>query len=516
MAIICMARGSIEQPIAHAATGRPSVVVIQVDDLSMRIFNGRIRERGISRPAMPTVRGKLSKAGRTFSRFYANNPICAPSRASLMTGLTTHNHGMLINASPFGYDTWRGTEREAQNLATWFSGAGYRTVHIGKFLNGYDEASAVPPGWDRWVTSTNNSGAPYYGHSLNIDGVVTEPIGSWRKPDPANCKVVTPERPNACTHSVDVHTAFAVEAIREAARLESPLFLQLDYNAPHDDGRRTSGPEAPGRLRGLARKVDLTRYRDDGKGMKAKPSILQGYRPLPRRQVREIRTRIRKEIVIMRMVDQSIGRILAALRESGQLDNTFVVFLSDNGFFAGEHRITYGKYLPYEAATRQPLIIRGPGIRPNSVSSAPASTIDVAPTLLEMAGERPPVPVDGVSMASKPDRSTGSRAVPLEGFNGRELSYPGPFTGGSGKSTKLNEALVTNYTGFVAGRWKYIYYHYGDQELYDLVRDPREYRNLARLPRYRKVVRWARGLSRSLGDCDGIACRPAVSIPPEP
>jgi len=509
-ALVGLVRGS-DFAFASEPSSRPNIVLIQVDDLSMKVFRGRIRERGADRPALRIINRQLMRKGTTFSRFYSNNPICAPSRASLLTGLTTHNHRMLINASPFGYDVWQGSDREKENLATWLSSAGYRTAHVGKFLNGYGEESAIPPGWDNWVTSIPNSGAPYYGYHLSLNGDLIGPIGSWASRDPKDCRVLKPTEPRACKHSVDVHTAFAVDEIEQAGRENAPFFLQVDFNAPHDDGQGRKGPEPPTRYRDLIRKAVVPPLTDDGKGNRTKPFFIRKIGPMSRKLRTQTRLRVRKEIVVMRAVDDSVGRIVSALRETGQLGRTHVVFTSDNGLFAGEHRIAGGKYLPYEPATRQPLLIRGPGIASGLETNTLASTIDLAPTIMELAASESRVPVDGWSLASVARATTGfaTRAIPLEGFNGKEIDY---FTDGGGKN-RPNQALVVNYTGFVAGRWKYIRYRFGAQELYDLRSDPKERRNLTRDSSYRKVLAWAGKLTDEMQGCSGERCRPRVNIP---
>lgn len=494
--------------------GSPNVVLIQVDDLSLRVMGASIRERGKLVAAMPKTKKLLADKGVTFSRFYANSPICAPSRASMLTGLTTHSHGMEINAYPFGYNAWVGTPQETSNLATWLDDAGYETIHVGKFMNGYDSGSPVPPGWDSWITSVSNVGAPYYGYSLNVNGEIVGPIGSWAAPDPKDCLLRVPPATGACTHSNDVHTAYATREIREADNSSSPFFLQLDLNAPHDDGFRKPGPEPPTRYKNLPSRVRADLDMDDRVGNGTKPFFIRDLPEMTPTIRSDMRTRFRNEVATMRAVDDSVGRIVATLRNTGQLSNTYVAFFSDNGFFQGEHRIAYGKFLPHEPSARQPLIIRGPGIPEGSRSSALASTIDLAPTVMSFAGRRPSRRTDGGSIkrfAEDPSLPT-QRVALLEGFNGLGLDYTGPFLDGLGRNDP-NQALVMNYTGFVAGRWKYIRYYYGDEELYDLKRDPLERWNLERKEGFGKVLAWARDVSDGLANCAGAACRPEVNPP---
>ncbi len=500
---------------APATASRPNFLVVQVDDLSMDVFRSKLRAaNGRQEPTMRKTRELLGQQGTTFSRFYANNPICAPSRASLLSGLTTHNHGMLINAAPFGYETWRNSPQNSDNLATWLDDIGYWTVHVGKYMNGFGPESSVPPGWDTWITSANNSGAPYYGYSLNINGRITNPIGSWAKRDKASCSPQIPTSSRACKHANDVHTAYAVREIRRASQTLSPFFLALDLNAPHDDGRLGAGPEPPARYRQLASRAVVPASIDDAAGNNTKPYFIKELKPLTSKLRTEARNRFRTEVASMRAVDDTLGRLVEVLRKTKQLSRTYVVFISDNGMFHGQHRIAYGKFLPHEPSTRQPLVIRGPKIRQGSVINAPASTIDLAPTIMSLASGNPGAQVDGKSLVPylrNPSKKSPF-AVPLEGFNGKGIDDPGPFTDGMGRN-RPNQALVLNYTGFVSGRWKFIHYFYGENELYDLKSDPREKVNLAADPDYQDVIEWAQNVAEQLKNCSGTGCQVSPGLP---
>jgi len=513
-AILVLYRGSDVAAAYGARAVQPNVVLVQVDDLSLKVMRSTIRQRGKFVPVMPKTKKLIGDKGTSFTRFYANSPICAPSRASMLSGLSTHNHGMRINAFPYGYNAWQGTPRESSNLATWLDGAGYRTSHIGKFMNGYTADSPIPPGWDNWITSVNNVGAPYYAHNLNVNGEIIGPIGAWPDPDPRDCLQRIPPAAGACTHANDVHTAYAAKEIRDASDSGEPFFLQLDLNAPHDDGRRKLGPEPPTRYRHLVSRVRANLDMDDRVGNGNKPYFV---RDLPKMtpEIRSaMRIRFKNEVATMRAVDDSIGRIVSTLRSTGELSNTYVAFFSDNGFFQGEHRIAYGKFLPHEPSTRQPLVVRGPGIPAGSKTPVLASTVDIAPTVMSWVGGKPASRVDGGSVkrfAEKPELRS-DRVALLEGFNGRGNDYPGPFFDGLGNSDP-NQALVLNYTGFVAGRWKYIRYYYGDEELYDLKRDPSERWNLARSSDSNRVLNWSRRLSSRLESCSGASCKVEVASP---
>ncbi|MBK8294140.1 MAG: sulfatase-like hydrolase/transferase [Solirubrobacterales bacterium] len=500
------------------AASRPNVVLIQVDDMAKAQLRAQVRERGHWVPAMPNVLSRIGGKGVEMRRYYTSDPICGPSRASLLSGLATHNHGMRINAGEFGYTAWQNGSSFTENLPVWLGRNGYRTAHFGKYINGYgnDPETEVPPGWERWATTVRDGGAGYYGTSFNIDGQMTMPIGSWRHRDRRRCKPAFFTRPRACQYSTDVLTSFALKEVATNARSRRPFYMQLDYNAPHDDGRPPAGPAVPARLKGLAHRVRQN-FRLNDQPSASSPFFIRRNAPLTAAMKSEIRTRYGNEVAALRGVDEGVGRVIKSLRRKGLLNNTYVIFTSDNGFFHGEHRINYGKYLPQEPSARQPFLVRGPRIPKGRKSKALGSNLSIASTVLRMSGSPGAVPRDGRSMLRnlRNPKSTSDVPVLLEGFNGRGPDEPEQFLNGGGRLAP-NQAVVLNYTGFVAGPWKYVKYAYGDEELYDVSRDHGELRNLVGLPEYSSVAGWARQVESRLADCSGVSCQIDVTPPAKP
>jgi len=217
--------------------------------------------------------------------------------------------------------------------------------------------------------------------------------------------------------------------------------------------------------------------------------------------------RYRLELESLRDVDRGVGMILDALESSGELDDTYVVFTSDNGQFHGEHRIAQGKYLPYEPVSHMPLLISGPGIPRRARSAALAANIDLAPTLAALGGGAA-VRADGRSLLPflRDPTLRSRRPILLEGY-----ALPG-----WGAFNNKNRAPVLDYFGVVAGRYKYVRYGYGDRELYDLAADPHELHSLAADPRFQDVVRWAQHLTARLKLCRGKGCRVRAGRIPTP
>jgi N-acetylglucosamine-6-sulfatase len=481
-----------------AAEARSNVVLIQTDDQTLEQLYARDRE---GRLIMPNVVRNIGRDGVTFDRYYVTYPICCPSRASLLTGLYVHNHRVLINRPPFGYPAFRRSPAFGYNLATWLQGAGYETIHVGKFMNFYGDAdpSEVPPGWSDWETVISGEGARrYYGASYDINGALVGPLGDWNGliPDPADCLIAVPLSGGACNYSTDVDTALAVNAVLDHSGRHRPFYLQVDYTAPHMDLIEPLGPAVAPRDEGSARGVRHRPPGYDEADISDKPLFLRGYRRLSDAQRADIDQRYRRELESLRAVDDGVGRIVDALAASGQLQNTYIFFVSDNGQFHGEHRIAQGKYLPYEPASHMPLLVRGPGIAPGSRSSALVANIDIAPTVARIAGVEPRADGRSILQFARNPNLRSSRPILLEG-------YSMPSTGAFPNN---NAAAVLDYFGVLAGRFKYIHYAYGDRELYDLDRDPHELHSFATDPRYIGVVRRAQQLIDHLKTCRYRGC----------
>jgi len=216
-----------------------------------------------------------------------------------------------------------------------------------------------------------------------------------------------------------------------------------------------------------------------------KPAFIQAATRLrPGQHARILRNfRARRESLLA--VDEAVAAIVGALRETGVLDETYVLFTADNGFFHGEHRVPNGKVLAYEPSSHVPLLVRGPGIRAGGTSAELVGNVDLAPTILAAAGARATKPQDGRSLlpfARNPRRRTDR---PL-----------------------LHEALsaARQYVAVRTPRWLYIEHATGERELYDRVRDPAELRSLHRTKRHARVRAELRSQLRALRGCRGSAC----------
>jgi N-acetylglucosamine-6-sulfatase len=452
--------GSTEEPRQQT---RPNVLVLLTDDQtveSMRVMAG--------------LRAELAGSGTTFEQSFVSNPLCCPSRATLYTGQYTHNHGVIGNRPPEG---GYGRLDKSEWLPLWLQRAGYHTVHIGKFMNRYgldSPPTEVPPGWDEWYTSVDPSTYSFTEYRLNENGVL-----SWGD-----------------RYSTDEYSDRAVDAVERLAPSTEPFFLSLAFLAPHF-GRPRESDDPPG----FGTPMPAPRHRDafaaepllttpafNEADVSDKPSFVRRLPRLSAARTAAIKEMYQQELESLLAVDEGIVRVVAALRAAGELENTLIVFTSDNGFFHGEHRVPFGKVMVYEPSIRVPLILRGPGVPAGERRRQLVTNADLAPTILEAAGA---VPAGRV-----PD---GRSLFPLlrdRGLAwGRELLVEGP----PGYQAVAYEALRND-------RFVYAEHENGERELYDLQRDPHQLENAIGMRRYAAIeARLAERLA-SLQACEGQSC----------
>lgn len=521
---------------ASAAT-KPSFVVIQTDDQPMNEYDRRFRNLYDNwRPIMPKTMKLMRDKGITFTQYITPFPLCAPSRATLLSGRYAQNHGVIrIGGDRGGWKAWQNNQIMHENLAVWLERAGYRTMHFGKFMNNYGGPDSpaetiVPPGWDDWITdATDNSTREFYGYQQNIDGQITPRLG-WPYydqqggRDPEGCPWLGVE---VCNYHTDSMSMQAEDAIRNSGN--QPFYIQIDYHTPHGDSRPPIGPEPAPRHYDTALKTPGPRPPGfNERDMSDKPKFLQqaiADSPLGGQEIKQLATEYRKSVEALRSVDDGVGGIIKALRETGRLSNTYVIFTSDNGFFTGQHRITRGKLLPYDPALRVPFVIRGPGIKPGTKSYEPVANQDVAPTIVRLAGARAALTIDGRSMKRfwlDPKRRS-RRPILLSSYTSITRLIPGDYpdepadaTAGNGDASASVKSPNQNYVGIRLGPYKYIRYENGEKELYVLKDDPAELENRASDWRYWRIVRYLDRQLEVLRGCKGQTCRNWAPRWPQP
>jgi N-acetylglucosamine-6-sulfatase len=534
---------------AEPGVQRPSFVVIQTDDETLDQLYAAIEPEGVPIQAMPNTLALIGERGATFDRYYTPYSLCTPSRVSLLTGRYAHNNNVRGNVEPNGgYRGFVNHGAYSQNLATWLQGAGYRTIHVGKFLNGYGEPpygndTEEPPGWSAWHTVLNSDSDHYfYGYSLNDNGTVDGPFGdsgSWvtreyGEVDDYGCPTA-PTNGKPCFYLTDVLSRIATEELGGTSP-EQPFYLQLDYTAPHGDFRKPAGPQPATRDYDTFAGAPLPHGPSEGLNegnVNDKPRFIREAPFISAQEKHTYRVYYEKGLESLRSVDYGVKQIFEELGFLHRLRNTYVIFTSDNGFFYGEHRLTGGKFLAYEPSTHLPFLIRGPGIKPGNVTGELASTIDIAPTLLELAGVTPTKSLDGRSLlpyAKDPSLRT-RRPLLFESFvqtndveqnggaGGGETTYSSSATASSparaatasatAADPKAHASILAppkNYEGIRLGPYKYIEWPDGEKELYDINKDPYELNNKARDKNYAPIRAFLHVELERLESCVGKAC----------
>jgi N-acetylglucosamine-6-sulfatase len=480
-------RAEPAEPLAAAA--RPNVVLILTDDQDLDLG---------SLQYMPLLRALVGDAGTTFSSHFVSLSLCCPSRATILRGQYAHNHQVFSNIVADGsYVKFHALGREGSTVATALHDAGYRTALLGKYLNRYPTSSpavTVPPGWDEWDVPV--AGGAYRGSSyvLNQNGALLR-FGA----DPAS-------------YLTDVLAARARKFIRDSAAAGAPFFVYFAPYAPHVPAQ----PAA--RHAQLFKNLRAPRTPSfDEADVSDKPERVRRLAPLSPEEIAALDELYRNRIRSLQSVDEAIGALVEELRAAGQLDNTYLLFTSDNGFHMGQHRLRPAKYTAYESDIRVPLVVRGPGVPARRVVSALTSSVDLAPTIAELAGTALHHPADGRSLVrllhGEPVPAGWRKVIFLEQFESAE-----PATGESGilepadPANAKAGAKIFRHLGLRSAGFKYIASMPPFEEYYDLAADPDEMDNRApRLPAaYRGRLS---ALARAFSSCAGKSCRDLESRP---
>ncbi len=540
--------------------GRPNVVVLLTDDQTLDEMSG-----------LPQTASLIGGQGATFSRAYISYPLCCPSRAAILTGQYMHDNGVHGNSPPDGgWQRFHAEGLEQRDLPVWLHSAGYYNVQIGKYLNGYGGSPPpIPPGWDEWYGKTSEydasvlGGRLYYNYQVREDppaeGGVPCPSGD---PEPAGAPFTCHYGEDASDYQTDVFRKMAVEAIhRLGDGGQTPFFLNVDFNAPHSP--YVPAPRHQGTLAGVPLAPPPG---SNERNVSDKPFFLRRLPKLGVGKLAQIDNRRRSRLEMLRSVDDAVSAIVGALAAEGELDNTYILFASDNGYFSGEHRIRQGKYLPHEPSSHVPLMIRGPGIPAGVVSSELVSNVDIASTIAQIAGATPQLPQDGRSLLpyARDASLRTTRPILLEGDTGAGIDdegAEGPVAQNQADFRHFQKKLrrekkklrrrcrklkrqspkrailcyrqgVKNieqepvdtlyklrapaYRGIRTDRYALFLYGTGEVELYDMWRDPYQLNSFAKNRRYRRVRKALLADLDRLAQCSGASCSAGIGDDPRP
>ncbi|MDQ4062674.1 MAG: sulfatase [Actinomycetota bacterium] len=444
---------------ALSAADRPNMIFVLTDDLDYAIAE-----------KMPELRSLMVEEGVSFENAFTSQSLCCPSRATSLNGLYAHNHQIKGNKPPDGgFEKFRDEGHEEDTIATRLQEEGYQTAFIGKYLNGYPAGNPthVPPGWDEWYGKLDEQ--KLYDYGINHNGEVVS-YGS------------APE-----DFATDVLSGVANDFVSSAASDSRPFFVYLAPTAPHTPA--TPAQRHKGAFAGEEAPRSPSFNEED---VSDKPSWLRDdTESFDDEDISNIDHHYRDRLESMLAVDEMVASLVEELEAAGELDNTYIIFTSDNGYLLGEHRNSDQKDRPYEESARVPLFVRGPGITPETQVDDLVLNNDLVPTFAEFAGvELGEEETDGRSLLPllQGERPRWRRsAILLEGF--------------VGKGARVYGAVRTK-------THKYVEYGNGEAELYDLEADPYELENVYETADP-SLIEDLKVRLEALRDCEGDGCREA-------
>ncbi|KAF5008055.1 hypothetical protein FDECE_5637 [Fusarium decemcellulare] len=480
---------------------RPNIVFIFTDDQDL--LHGSVGHQ-------KAIQKHLVDKGTTFTNHYATVSVCCPSRVSLMRGQAAHNtNNTAINAPGGGYPKFVASGENDNYLPHWLGKAGYNAEYVGKLFNGNSllNYSPGPQGWrhidillDPYINTHNT--------------VVMSENGA---------------RPKIYRgfHQTDVVRIKALSRLESLLQEEDPFFLMIAPTAPHVENLRDAPTPAKRHLDTFAGlSVPRTpNFNPPARYQKQKPSWLRGLESLNSTQIDEIDGLYQRRVEALQSVDDIVDDVVKMLEDTGAIDNTYIIYSTDQGYHLGTHR-QCGKLTPYREDTNIPLVVRGPGIRSGAVSHIPSTVTDFAPTFLEISGlakaHQPPF-LDGDSLleAWKNPNSRGlakkKEAINVE-YWGTAFTELQSWSGGDYGSYFPGLYLENDYKTmrYVSekGSWMYSRWCNNDTELYNTLDDPFELRNLANStdPHIQRVKSRLNALLLVTKSCAQDTCRKPWSV----
>jgi N-acetylglucosamine-6-sulfatase len=442
----CMASGQVTRK-----EKRPNIIVILVDDMRWDEFGAA----GHNYLKTPNI-DRIAKEGASFVNAFATTPLCSPSRACFLTGQYAHTNGIIDNTA---------RNEQSHRLNTFpkqFHDNGYATAFIGKWHMGNDDSKR--PGFDYWVSMKGQGEA--IDPALNINGKQQTVKG----------------------YVTDILIDHSLRFINQER--DQPFLLYLAHKALHpnikqnDDGKVADVGEGgfipAERHLGMYETAVFNRRPNYNIPPIDKPALsrkIPGIPPLSVETSTKEKT-IRERSEMLMAVDEGLGAILKSLEEKGALDNTIVVFTSDHGYWYGEHCLDLERRLAYEEGIRIPMLVRYPKIiKAGTKPEQMVLSIDLASTLLDMAGLTPGVQLQGKSW------------LPI--FTGSAKDWRTSFLVEYYSDTVFPRMLKMGYKAVRNQRYKYIHYIdlEGMNELYDLEKDPYELHNKIDDPLMTNTVR---------------------------
>ncbi|KAI1860469.1 hypothetical protein JX265_009868 [Neoarthrinium moseri] len=462
---------------------------------------------------MPALQRELVAKGTTFTNHFATVSNCCPSRASLLRGQNAHNTNITHVRAPGGnYDKWLRSGEDHDYLPHWITKAGYRAEYVGKFLNGYNTVNynVAPKGWD------------------HVDTLVEPYIGDYNNPVWA----LNGQRPVVYRgyHQTDTVRVKALDRLDylTSENQTTPFYLTITPYAPHVSGSNPPVPQS--RYNESYSNVTVPRFAnwnppDDIQQQKS--VFLKNLPPMNSTQIEYADFQHRQRLRSLLGVDEIIEDVIKMLEEKDHLDNTYIIYTTDNGYHIGAHRLPAGKALPYIMDSNLPLFVRGPEIPAGATSNVASAHLDFAPTFLEIMGvpqEQWPKFLDGRSLLSEWQQDPDAGRPPLPVGDAREIINI-EFWGDKVVEAPFSVAGLLNNNTYKTLRvvsegsaWMFAKWCTNEMELYNTTADPWEVHNLAwggrerRTPEVQRVLDRLNALLMVTKSCEGDSCRDPWSV----
>jgi N-acetylglucosamine-6-sulfatase len=446
---------------------RPNIILLLTDDQDSRTLS-----------VMPNVQRLLVKRGKTFPNATFAQPVCCPSRATLLRGQYPHNTGILDNGSnDGGEETFRRLGLDRSTYATWLDESGYKTGYFGKYLNGYENEKYIPPGWDRWVAADHVPATM----RISNNGKLLKLGDRYETFDLAM-------------------KDYSVDFLKNNIDKRGPLFMTVSFSAPHNEhGKAKYEKRYADRF--TTRKVSKTPNFNE-QDRSDKPQWVRQLPSATPRMVQKMSVHYRARLRSLLTVDDAVEEYVRLLWNKRELDNTYIFYYSDNGFHMGNHALPDVKHgkgakaTPYTEDVEFPLIVRGPGVAPNTSVPRLVSNIDIAPTFADAANTSPTSSIDGRSL------------LPL--MHGQDVAWRDALLVEGKHPHPWPEGWLATYKEVRTTSYAYHYYPTtGEEELYDLEADPYQLQSKHDDPTYAETKATLRSRLDTLKDCAGVTCKAA-------